>query len=90
MPSPAESLYNNLQSLNSVRDLIAEGEAEGQFLECKAPRSSQLERGLKSQLAVAVSGFANSGGGVIVLGVSTDNKLHPGLDVLTQIEGMSK
>lgn len=86
MPSPAESLFQNLQSFGSIQDLITEGEAEGQFLECKAPRSPQLERGLKSQLAVAISGFTNSGGGVLILGVSTDNKLHPGLDVLTQIE----
>jgi hypothetical protein len=84
--SPAQGLYDSLASLQSVDDLIHAGEAEGQYLECKAPGSPQLDRGLKAQLGVALSGFANSGGGVLIFGVSTDNKIHPGLDVLTQIE----
>lgn len=86
MASPAEGLYVSLTSYQSIQDLITAGEAEGQFLECKAPGAPQLDRGLKAQLAVALSGFANSGGGVVLLGVSTDSKLHAGLDVLTQIE----
>jgi hypothetical protein len=86
MASPAETLFDSLSTYQSIIDLIAAGEAEGQFLECKAPGSSQLDKGTKVQLAVAVSGFANSGGGVVILGVSTDNKLHTGLDVLTQTE----
>lgn len=86
MASPAEGLYATLTTYQSIQDLIAAGEAEGQFLECKAPAAPQLDRGLKAQLAVALSGFANSGGGVVILGISTDNKLHAGLDVLTQIE----
>ncbi len=86
MTYPAESLYNSLQTYHSIEELIAAGEAEGQFLECKALASPQVDKGLKDKLATVISAFANSGGGVLLLGVSTDNKLHSGLDVLTQIE----
>jgi hypothetical protein len=83
---PADGLFADLDKYQKVMDLITAGEAEGQYLECKAPSSPLLDKGLKNQLAIAVSGFANSGGGVILIGVSTTNKLHSGLDILTQIE----
>lgn len=86
MPSPAEAFFSTLVTHASIQGLIAAGEAEGPYLECKAPQAPQLDRGLKAQLAAVVSAFANSGGGVVILGVSTDSKLHAGLDVLTQIE----
>lgn len=82
---PAEALYASLDSYARVQELIDAGDAEGQILECKAPHAPQVDRGTKVHLGTAVSGFANSGGGVILWGVSTDNHAHSGLDVLTQI-----
>ena len=79
------ALYASLDSYARVQELIDAGEAEGQILECKAPHSPQVDRGTRVHLGKAISGFANSGGGVILWGVSTDNHAHSGLDVLTQI-----
>lgn len=90
MSTPAEQLYKSLKSMKAIDDLIAAGEAEGQYLECKAPGSPQLEKGLQAELAKTVSGFANSGGGVIIWGVSTTSRGHGGRDVLSQVEPMGQ
>ncbi len=86
MTTPAKALFDSLSSFTSVQDLIDAGQAEGQYLECKAPHAPVLDKGLKVHLADCLSGFANAGGGVIIWGVSTDSHTHSGLDVLTQIE----
>jgi hypothetical protein len=86
MSSPAQALFDNLDRFARIQELIDSGEAEGQLLECKAPQSPQVDRGTKAQLSTAVSGFANSGGGVVIWSVSTDNHIHSGLDILTQIQ----
>lgn len=82
----AAALFASLNTYQAVAQLILDGEAEGQFLECKAPQSPALDKGLKAQLSVAASGFANSGGGVLLWGMSTDAHKHSGLDILTQIQ----
>lgn len=84
--SPAASFFETLANYPAVQGLIDSGEAEGQFLECKAPREPRLTREMKAKLAVAASGFANSGGGVILWGVSTTRQEHSNLDVLSQIQ----
>lgn len=86
MANPARDLYESLKSFKSLRDLIDAGETEGQMLECKSPQSPKLNKGLKAQLAEAVSAFANTTGGVIIWGMSTTHHAHSGADVLTQIE----
>lgn len=86
MDTPARGLFDSLTSYQAVQQLIDEGEAEGQFLECKAPASPQLTREMKAKLAISASGFANSGGGLIVWGVGTTRHEATGLDVLSQIE----
>ncbi len=86
MADPAKVLFDSLTTYSRVQDLIDAGEAEGQYLECKAPGSPQLTREMRSKLARSASGFGNSGGGVILWGVSTIPHQAPGLDVLTQIE----
>jgi hypothetical protein len=86
MSSPAEELYKGLNSIIEIEQLISNGETEGPYLECKSPQSPQINPGIKSQLAEAISGFANSGGGVIIWGVSTTKHSHGNLDVLSQIE----
>ncbi|MFB0536743.1 MAG: helix-turn-helix domain-containing protein [Anaerolineae bacterium] len=88
MSSPAEELFNSLNAYAEIEQLIENGEAEGPYLECKSPQSPKLSSGLKAQLAEAVSGFSNSGGGVILWGVSTEKHAHSGLDVLKQIESI--
>jgi hypothetical protein len=86
MTTAAHALYRSLSTWQSIVDLVAAGESESQLLECKAPHSPVLDKGFKSQLSTIISGFANAGGGVLLLGVSTTNKLHSGLDVLAQVE----
>ena len=86
MDDPAKSLFDSLTSFASIQELIDGGEAEGQYLECKAPSSPQFNRDMRAKLARSASGFGNSGGGVIVWGVSTVKHEASDLDVLTQIE----
>lgn len=86
MLTSADALYASLGSWQSLEDLITAAEAEGQYLECKAPHAPVVDKGLRSQLCTLASGFANSGGGVVLFGVSTTTKLHSGLDVLAQLE----
>lgn len=90
MSSPAEELFKSLKTYADIERLIEDGETEGDYLECKSPQSPRLSSGLKAQLAEAVSGFSNSGGGVILWGVSTVKHKHSGLDVLAQIEPIGK
>lgn len=90
MSTPAEQLYKSLKTLKASDELIKTGEAEGQYLECKSPASPQLEKGLQAELAKTVSAFANSGGGVIIWGLSTTSRGHGGRDVLSQIEPMGQ
>ncbi len=84
--SPAKYLYDSLSNFSDLQRLIDDGESEGQYLECKTNGGSQVPAGTKAQFSKAVSAFSNSGGGVIVWGVSTINQTHTGLDILTQIE----
>jgi len=86
MPEAAEQIFANLNRYSRIRELIDDGEAEGVYLECKAPHVPRLSRDLKAKLAQAISGFANTAGGVIIWGVSTTKHAESGLDILTQIE----
>lgn len=83
---PSLTLFNSLSSVSAIQKLIDGGESENQYIECKSPTAPRLSGGLKFQLSRAVSGFANSGGGVIIWGVSTTRHQHTSLDILTQIE----
>lgn len=87
MPTEAAArLFADLASYDVITEMIANGEAEDLYLECKAPTAPQLTRDLQMQLAKAISGFSNSEGGVVIWGVSTTRHAHSGLDVLSQIE----
>lgn len=91
MAEPAQTLFDSLGSISDIHELIDNGEAENLYLECKSPRSPsspQVDRGLRCQLSEAISGFANSSGGVIIWGVATDNNSRPGLDILKQVESI--
>jgi hypothetical protein len=77
---------DHLTTYAALGELINDGEAEGQYLECKAPRSPRLDRSQRSELGQSLSGFGNSGGGLIIWGISTTRHEHSGLDVLSQRE----
>jgi hypothetical protein len=84
--TPSHALFDSLTSWAAIRRLVDAGETEGLYLECKAPAEPRLTKDLRTKLAEAVSGFGNTGGGVILWGVSTTRHAHSGLDVLTQLE----
>lgn len=82
----ALQLFDSLSRMRDIDELIADGEAEGLHLECKATVSPRLNREQKVALARAISGFGNTSGGVLIWGVSTTRHAHSGLDVLSQVE----
>jgi len=86
MLSAAEQSFNTLRTYADLEALIAEGETEGLYLECKSPSSPQLNKDLRVTLAKAISGFANTSGGVLAWGISTTKHQHSSLDVLSQLE----
>ncbi len=86
MSDPGRALFESLGGFSDLQQLISNGETEGPHLECKSPGIPQLNRGLKLQLAEAASGFANSGGGLVIWGMGTTRHTATGLDILTQIE----
>lgn len=86
MEEPAENFFESLSNFSDIELLISEGESENQYLECKSPQVSRLDNQLKTTLAKIVSGFSNTGGGVIIWGVATTHHTHSNLDMLTQIE----
>ena len=87
---PAGALFRSVLTYADVERLIDTGAVEDQYLECKAPGSPELNPGTRAQLSEAASGFANSGGGIIIWGVSTDKHLASNLDVLTQMEPIGR
>lgn len=90
MSDGALALFDSLSSHADLQELIDDGEAEGLYLECKAPADPRLTQPLKAHLAKAISGYSNTDGGVIIWGISTTKHQHSGLDVLTQIEPIAR
>lgn len=81
-----KKIFDSLDSFKAIERLIDEGESENDYLECKAPTTPVLDKGLKAKLSQAISGFSNNAGGIIIWGVSTTPHNREGLDVLTQIQ----
>ena len=90
MSDAATKFYDSLESYADVDALVARAEAEGLYLECKAPHEPRVNKGVSAKLAEALSGFSNTSGGVILWGVSTTTHEHSKLDVLTQMEPIGK
>jgi len=65
------SLFDLLNSVADVDDLIASGQRESETLEYK-DASKRLQSSDHGELAKDASAFANTLGGVIIYGVSTD------------------
>lgn len=85
MGDAAKYLFEQLNKYGKIEELVADGESEYLLIECKAPTVTKLNRDLKAKLGKAISGFANSEGGLVLWGVETDNHSHSGLDLMTQI-----
>lgn len=85
MNDAAHTLYKSLDNYSDIEKLIEEGETESLLLECKAPQQPRLNRKVKNNLAIAISGFSNTAGGVIIWGMNTEKHSHSNLDILTQI-----
>jgi len=79
------SFFESITGLDLIKSWIDQGEAEGPHLECKAPTMGQLTKDFKTKLAEAVSGFANTGGGVILWGLETQQHAQNNLDILKQV-----
>src|SRR6266702_257335 len=86
MIDAARALFDSLDSWAALDRLIDNAESEGPYLECKTASGAHLQPGHRTHLAQALSGFSNTGGGVIIWGISTSRQAHTGLDVLNQIE----
>ncbi len=86
MNNAAKSLFDSLKSYQDIDRLAEESEPESIFLECKAPSQQKLNQDLRITLGVALSGFSNTNGGVIIWGAATTRKSHSGLDIITQVE----
>jgi len=82
----ALKLFESLNDWSKIEELINEGESEGLYIECKSPTRPTLDKDKKIKLAQAISGFSNTGGGIIIWGVSTTKHEHSSLDILSQIE----
>jgi len=88
--NPAENLYTEL---NAVDDILAlRGKEENLFLEVKRATVPMSEDD-KTHLSIALSGFANSSGGVLIFGLvaAKSNKDDP--DIITKeqpIKGLDR
>jgi hypothetical protein len=78
-------------SIEKIKDFVSSGQEEHLSLEFKLISNPRLERDDRKNLAVALSGFSNSSGGVIVWGIEA-RKNDNGVDcavALHPIEGVS-
>ena len=85
MSDAAMVIYESLDSIEKIEEMIQSGESEDLHLECKAPAGSRLTRDLRAHLAKALSAFANTAGGIILYGVETIRHSESNLDVLKQV-----
>lgn len=86
MADASDKVFEDLSSWRRLKEMIGDGDAEGLHLECKAPGQPRVTKDLQAHLGRAVSGFANTAGGVVLYGMSTTRHTASKLDVLTDIE----
>jgi hypothetical protein len=82
MLDAAQALYDSLRDSASIQAL--EGRAENLHFEAK--RCKSFDSRMKGYVSQALSGFANSDGGVLVLGLSTQRQGDEEPDVVTRVE----
>lgn len=64
--------------------MISDGESENYHLECKEINQPNMGRDLQNTLARVLSGFSNTEGGILLLGVDT-TKHGDGRDIISQL-----
>lgn len=78
--------YFDELSLNQIEGYIKDGQEENLFLDFKTLTDSSLsKRDDRKNLAIALSGFANSEGGIVVWGVDA-RRNSEGIDVATELK----
>lgn len=91
MTRPSQLLFESLKTMEDVERLIAEGEQEGLYLECKAPAGPAINQGILDKLSISLSSFSNTEGGVLIYGISTVSHPNNGnADVLTDITPIAR
>ena len=85
MSGPAKAVYDSLSTFKDLENLVDNGESENVVLECKNHEIPKINDSLRINLAKNISGFSNSIGGTLIIGASTDNRKHSGLDMITEI-----
>lgn len=83
--NPSRIHYDKLHKFTDMERLILDGESEDIFRECKAPTSPSVNSGIKNKLAIGVSGFSNTEGGILIYGIETQKHQRSGSDVMTSI-----
>jgi hypothetical protein len=82
MIDAARALYDFLRNSERMQELI--GRAEDLHFEAK--RCKSFDSRMKGYVSQALSGFANSDGGIFVLGLSTERRGDDEPDVVTRVE----
>jgi len=86
----AKILFKKI-TLNYINAEMLGKQFENNILECKqkdSPGNGNIEMGDKAKFAKCLSGFANTGGGVIVFGL--DARKQDGIDEITAIVPISE
>ena len=76
------SLEDEFESLDvdAINAFIRERQEEHLYLDFKLANQADLNRDDRKNLAKALSGFANSSGGIIIWGVEANDKNADGID----------
>jgi hypothetical protein len=82
MPTEAQRLFQALHTFKGIQSLL--GQNEHSSLDCKEWPSREDDA--QRILAKALSGFANAGGGVLVLGVEARSQGHDDPDVVSALK----
>lgn len=80
----AKFLFKSLEKYSDLDKLITDGESENYHLECKEIIQPNFGREIQAKLAEVLSGFSNTEGGVLLLGVNT-TKHSDSSDIISQI-----
>lgn len=86
----AETLFKKIQSggLKYIEDELVEKERENDFLECKTkgkPNEWSPGKDDLKNFAKALSGFANTEGGVLIFGLDARKNVEDGIDKINEI-----
>jgi len=82
-----DSLAQRFHALDAGAIFALRGEVEGQRLDCKTVLDANLNRELRKVFAIAVSGFANAEGGIILWGLVAA-KNDEGIDCINDFPGV--